>query len=116
MGLTAFLFAVAMPLKHLLITGVLDAGYSRSRDFNEKRWWAWFLLWIAVEVCATVAIFIKTQALFFRQFLVVELTLLSASTFFERRALLGYELRTHLIWETIIVLFYLIFAVILFFQ
>ncbi len=103
---STLVFALLLPLKHLLISNVLDFGYSRARNTRDKHWWIGFLCWVTVELFVTSYLVPKTQDWYLRHFPLWEFFLLSVATYRERSALLGRELRTHVAWEAALLTFY----------
>lgn len=91
-----------LPLKHLVIANVLDWGYSRARELNQRHWWLWAVVWLSSEMVVTYWITKYPETSWMEHLPVLELVVMVLALYNERRALLGSELRTHIFWELVI--------------
>lgn len=104
--LTAILVGMLLLIKHIVIANIVDFGYSVARDTRSKVWWAGFTLWTALELSASATILPETTDWFLNNFVLFEFLLLAGSTYYERHATIGQELRTHFVWEIFILCLY----------
>lgn len=104
--LTALLVGFLLVTKHIVIANIIDFGYSQSRDTRNRYWWAAFLMWGTTELVASKTIIPHSTEWLLDNFLLLEMLLLCGSTFFERRSIIGQELRTHFLWEIFILCLY----------
>ena len=95
-----------LPIKHLLIANVLDWGYSKARDINNRFWGLWCGVWLMTECVATQFLLPMAPNPYLSQFPLLEITIMLVAVYYERHALLGRELSTHIVWEIILMVAY----------
>lgn len=105
--MTSALMILLMPMKHLVIANIIDFGYSHSRDRRDPMWWVGFIQWVLTETLLTIYLIPDSGSWFVKNFPVIEFIWFFCSTYRERTALLGRELRTHFFWEGLLLTMYM---------
>lgn len=105
---TALALMLLLAVKHLIISNVIDFGYSRSRDTRNDYWWLAFAGWISLELVVTDVLVPVSNDWFVANFVAIEFVVLSLSTYSERHTFFGWELKTHFAWESAVLALYVI--------
>jgi len=98
---------IGLASKHLIITNILDIGYSWARNTSRKHWRFALFMWIFAEVATSAAIALSLGFPFEPAILIAEVIVLTIACLIERRSVLDSVILAHLLCEFLIYSFYL---------
>lgn len=101
-----FFFLVA---KHVVLSHIVDSGYSDSRDPANRHWWLWSLMNVLSEALVTwtvLAVGLKYREEWVRELMGAEACILLLGCAYERIAPLRRLLFSFILAETVLCLVY----------